>query len=107
MQYKVGNIQYNVRRHTDEFSSSALTVSGAGVFYGVLVCTDGVNDITLNVYDGLTASGSKLLPSDVVVAGWTNLVSIYSDNGLVVDNGIYVSAVTSGTYTFQVYYDVA
>ena len=77
-----------------EKTASALILTGAGFFHQLIVQPDGVNDVTVSVYDNTAASGTKILPT-IVFAGdegpqATPPVWIY------VDAGIYVSISVAG-----------
>jgi len=63
------------------------------VLVGVVVSTDGTNDVTVNIYAGSDATGTKLIPQ-ITIAGADRLGGIV---GLRVhaDDGIYL--VMSGT----------
>ncbi len=47
-------------------TADALIYTGEGVFYGIMVATDATNAVTVSVYDGTTATGTKLIPTSVV-----------------------------------------
>ena len=89
-------------------SASASVVVGRCVFNGIDIKTDGVNDVTLNVYDSLSASGTQLLPDSVIIPGSARLTSISYDPPVLAEIGIYVEAVAadSGIYEYQVLYDM-
>lgn len=92
---------------TSPAAASALAVTGRSAFYGIIVRTDGVNAVTLNVYDNTEASGSKLIPTDTVIPGNVNLAMIEFGTPILAENGIYVSASVAGggSASYQVQYD--
>jgi len=91
--------------YTQPITVSSGIVNGSCVFYGIGINPDGINNITLNVYDNTTAAGNQLLPSDVVINGTSGLTSITFDKGLYCENGIYINVICSGTLEYQVYYN--
>ena len=102
---KIKDSMVKVQQKTVPATSSALTVSGTCAFYGISIRTDGTNDITLNLYDSLAASGVRLLPSNIIIYGVSGFTSISFETGILCDIGIYVSTACTGTYEYQVYYD--
>lgn len=86
-----------------EQTADALIVEDEGFFYGIIVTTDGTNDVTVAIYDNNTASGTKLIP-DVVCAGGTRYHLILFEHPVPFDNGIYVDVTTLGTTSYMVYY---
>lgn len=81
-------------------------LAAAGIFYGILVVTDGSNACTISVYDNASAaSGTKLFPTVIVPAGSTSGYGISMGYGVLAANGIYTDITTSGTCSFSVYYD--
>lgn len=79
-------------------SATSEIVRGKGLFYGIVVRTDGANDVTLNVYDGTSSSGKRLTTPDIVIkgssfqSGW----AINMDPAITYDSGIYVSVSVAG-----------
>ncbi len=93
-------------KQSAERKASASTVTGQGLLHRVIVTTDGGNPPTLNLYDSLTASGTKLIPSIVIT---TNTISdrfqsIVFDPPLRFYTGIYVSVSTSAG-RYMVYWE--
>lgn len=89
-------------------AASAAAVSGPCVFYGLIVKTDGTNNVTVNVYDNTAASGTKLLPTSTVIPGTSRLFAVdFSDAPILCDNGVYVdiSVAGGGSFSYQVQYD--
>lgn len=100
-------------RSVDIASSSIQTESksittGAGLFYGIVVRTDGTNDVTLNIYDSKSAIGTKLTPSNIVIDGVTYVQgwSFSTNPAITYTGGIYVdvSVAGGGTCSYQVFY---
>lgn len=88
-------------------SASSEVVRGKGLFYGIVVVTDGTNDVTLAVYDGTSTSGKRLIAPNLVISGtafksgWAHSI----DPPVTYDTGIYVSvSVAGGGYCSYVAY---
>ena len=92
---------------TTPAGASAAVVSGRCVLYGLILATDGTNAATVNVYDSATAAGTKLIPTDTVLAGATRYHYISFPTPIYCATGVYVavSVAGGGTCSFQVYYD--
>jgi len=86
-----------------EQTSSAAHVEGPCVFNGLLVKTNGLNDTYLNVYDSITASGTRILPADFLVDKDKRLWPFSLDIGITCLNGVYVTI--SGASSVQVLYN--
>ena len=86
--------------HTDE------VISGTGVFYGIIVRTDGVNNATVNVYDGVANRKKPLIPYDTVVSGpdFKCGLPIKFNPGIPYTSDIYVDVQCAGTVSIQVLY---
>lgn len=84
-------------------NSKALGI-GQCVFCGIWVATDGTNDVVVNVYDSATATGKKLIPS-ITIPGESMFGGAILEPGVLVNTDIYVSVTTSGTVSWQVYFD--
>jgi len=78
-------------------TSSALVLTGSGQFHGFALKADGTNDVTVNVFDSLTATGRKIIPTDSVFDGTVKL-NAWSDNPAIrLDTGIYIEITCAGT----------
>lgn len=93
---------------TTPAGSSALTVSGSGVFHGFIMKTDGTNDVTINVYDNTVASGTALMPTDCVILGANRLYTFSYDPPVPCNTGIYVEVTVAGggSCSYQVLYEI-
>lgn len=100
--FKEVDLHYNEVTRT--FGASTIAVGEPCIFRSILVNTDGTNNITLNIYDNLAASGKRLCPTDWIILG-TSRTWIYSPE-LLCNNGVYVEVTTSGAVVYQVIYDV-
>lgn len=98
---------YRTFRPTSLYTTDQVVYAGRANFYGIIMQTDGVNDVTVTVYDSLTAAGTTLMPEITFVAdsdaptrtiGFNIPIKCY--------NGIYVDITTSGTVSYKVYYIV-
>lgn len=97
----------DIAKHSLQSGNATIT-TGAGLFYGIVVRTDGTNDVTLNVYDNnaATVSGTRLTPASIVIdgasyaSGWA-----YSlDPAITYTTGIRVGVTVAGGGTCA--YDV-
>lgn len=88
-------------------TASGLHVTGKCAFGGLVVKTDGANNVTLNVYDNTSGSGTRLLPADVIVLGSARLWAVGFDPGIYAGTGVYVGVAVAGggTCAVQVLYD--
>jgi hypothetical protein len=87
------------------YAADAKVVGGAGKFYGISVLTDGVNSVTVTVYDNTAASGTKIINSWVVVASSSTTQVFGFDPGVQYNNGIYVDVtLAAGTVAYTIYY---
>jgi len=79
--FRIGNserVAYGISDEFDESDSPKLITAGSGLFGGIIVKTNGSDNVTLSIYDngnGL-ASGDKFLPADVLVRGTKDLWAI-------------------------------
>lgn len=92
-----------------ESAVSAAHVSEPCVFRGLVVKTDGTNDVTITVFDNTAASGTTLLPAAFDILGTAKLwgFSFGNDGGPVASTGIYVEVTVAGggSAAVQVLYD--
>lgn len=88
-------------------TADALCATGTGYLRGILVHTDGTNAVTLAVYDNTAASGTKLFSTWTVTTSATNRTSAieFTEQECPFYTGIYVDVTTSGTVTFDCFYD--
>jgi hypothetical protein len=96
-------IEWN--RHSEQTATAAITTA-SGYFGGVILATDGTNNVTISVYDNASAaSGTKLLPTTVVTTSAANRSTAIDVNPAVrFYNGIYVEITCAGTVTYHVHY---
>lgn len=103
----INNSSILVNELSSNYESSTAIVSGKSAFGGIVIKTDGTNNITLNIYDNTTNSGKRLIPPDSIVLGTSRVWALGYDPPIKCDNGIYieVSVAGGGTCSFQVVYD--
>jgi hypothetical protein len=88
-------------------TATALIYTGDIQFNGIIIATDGTNAVTLDVYDGTTTAGTKVIPQLVIPSSATNRSFALSvDPGIHMYTGIYVviSVAGSGSASYTVYY---
>lgn len=88
-------------------TASALIYTGAGSFHGIALATDGTNAVTVNVYDGLTATGPKLVPTFIATTSATDRTKSFTMSPPVRFNvGLYVEVTPAGagTVAYVTYY---
>jgi len=107
MNLTTGSGQVQVCSITAPATASGVAVSGAVAFFGVIVKTDGVNDVTINIYNGANAAGDKIIPTDMVIAGRERTWALSYVPAVKCVGGIYVtiSVAGGGTATYQILYD--
>ena len=87
-------------------TGSACVLESKGLFYGILLTTDATNSVTLDIYDSVTASGTKIIPTCTITTNSADrLRSLSFALPLHVSNGIYVNVTCSGTVTYMVYFE--
>jgi hypothetical protein len=85
-------------------TADALIASGDNALRGFIIQTDGTNDVTITIYDGLTATGNELTPTAFTVTGSDNyggVVDLHVRSRI----GIYADITTAGTCSYVVYYN--
>jgi hypothetical protein len=89
--------------HTAVKTASAKITDGRGYFGGIIITTDGTNNVTVDVRDATTAgTGTKLIPTTVILAN-ERVKSISAPQFYW--TGVYVTVTTSGTTEYVVYYE--
>jgi hypothetical protein len=88
-------------------TASALIVTGSGIFLGLLIKCDGTNDLTLNVFDAVSAAGTQLIPTDLVFDGTVKANSLGLLPGIRFVTGLYleIAVAGGGSCEVQVLYD--
>lgn len=86
-----------------ETASKAIRTSRCA-FAGIIVATDGTNDVTVDVYDNADgATGTRLVPQ-FVVDGADDIGGILFEPVVKCQRGIYVDITTAGTCKYVIYY---
>jgi hypothetical protein len=86
-------------------TASALIVTDTGSICGIAVSTDGTNAQTVDAYDAVSATGTKLIPTWVVTTSSTDRTQTYWFMYPVsFTTGLYVNVSGSGTMSYVIYY---
>ncbi len=87
-------------------TTSAIHVEDECILHGVLIGTDGTNEVTLTVYDGLDDTGVVQYTPDIKIAGASGLLYI-SPAAVHITTGVYleVSVANGGSCNHRVFYD--
>jgi len=87
-------------------TTDAQILAGAGYCYGVFFTTDATNDVTVDIYDSLTATGTKIVPQFIVTTSANSRAAAVSfDPPVEVSTGIFVDiTLGAGTVSYVVYY---
>lgn len=87
-----------------DYTADALVRTGKLNLYSIFFVTDGVNAVTVNLYDNTSAAGVNLTPTFVLAADPDNLnQTINFFPPLQLRTGLYVDITTAGTVTYKVY----
>jgi hypothetical protein len=90
-----------------DYTADALVRTGKLNLYSIFFVTDGVNDVTVKLYDSLSATGTTLVPTYVYAADANNLNRTISFSPpLQLRTGLYVDITTAGTVTYKVYFNL-
>lgn len=103
-----GSKSTEVHKLSEVKSESALIKTGICSFAGLILKTDNVNDVTVNLYDNIEASGSiRFCPNDMLIRGIAELSTLNYDPPIQGKTGIYVeiSVAGGGSCSYQVVYD--
>jgi hypothetical protein len=90
-------------------TGAAVISTTSGLFYGMLIATDGGTPVTVNLYDTATSTSAstatKLVPEMVITsASYDRIQAIRPPGGPVrFFNGLYASPVSSGTFKYVIY----
>jgi len=87
-------------------TASAQIDAGAGYFYGIIVKTDATNSVTFQVFDSLTAAGTRIGPDYLCTTSSTNRMCAFGfDPPVSYNTGLYVKATsTDASPDFTVFY---
>ena len=87
-------------------STAAIHYNGECVLFGVMIGTDGTNDVTINVYDGIDDTGDVAYTPNIKIQGSAGLVYI-SPESILMTTGIFITAEVDndGVCYHRAYYD--
>jgi hypothetical protein len=90
---------------TATLTDDAAAVTGAGYLYGIVFVTDGSNALSADVYNALSATGTKLVPT-LEMAASPRIQTLNFDPPVPYSLGVYVDVTVagSGTIAYMVYY---
>jgi len=92
-------------RSSGQKTADALIYTGQGYFSGVIVVSDSSDAITLDVYDGITATGTKLIPTSVITTSAIDRIQAIKPPAPVIFwTGLYVDITCAGTAKYTVYF---
>jgi len=101
----VATVSANNLIYSTDKTADALIYTGYSNFTGILIITDGSNTVTVDIYDGTSTSGTKIIPTIVFdPADNTNHVLSFLPP-IKMNDGIYIDVTTAGTVTYKVYYN--
>jgi len=95
---------YESLKSSGRNTSSTVVMDAPGYFGGILIETDGTDDVVVNGYDYATtsASGTKLFPQ-ITVAGADNYGGFFPPKPIRCDLGCYITVSGDGTEAFVAY----
>jgi hypothetical protein len=90
---------------TATLTDDAAAVTGAGYLYGIVFVTDGSNALAVDVYNSLSAAGTKLVPT-LQLAASPRIQTLNFDPPIPYSLGVYVDVTVAGggTIAYMVYY---
>ena len=80
-----------------DITASTLIYTGSGLLFGIQLGTDGTNDPTITVWDGVGAAGVRLLPTAGYEADYKGLGGFTCAYGKSFITGLYVAVACAGT----------
>ena len=89
-------------------SASALIKTGKCAFAGFIVVTDGINEVTVNIYDNTEAAGDdRFCPVDMLIRGAAKVFTLDYNPPIQGKTGIYIqiSVANGGSCSYQAVYD--
>jgi len=88
------------------YTTDQLVYTGKINLYSIFFVLDGINSVTVTIYDGINATGKTLVPT-FVLNNDDSLNQILSFNPpLQLVTGLYIDITTAGTITYKVYYNL-
>jgi hypothetical protein len=91
--------------YTATLTDDASAVTGAGYLYGIVFVTDGTNALACDVYNSLSAAGTKLVPT-LQIAATPRIQTLNFDPPVPYSLGVYVDVTVAGggSVAYMVYY---
>lgn len=91
---------------TTPATASGIAYTGSGWFNGFVLRTDGTNNVTVNIYDGVAATATLLIPTNTVVPGTDYYFGYRPPSPIRIRTGIYVTVAVAGggACSYQVLY---
>jgi chorismate synthase len=88
-------------------TADAAITTGQGYLKSIIMHTDGTNSCTFAVYDNTAASGTKIFSTLTVTTSAANRATTieFQPDEAKFFTGIYVDITTSGTITYDVYFE--
>jgi len=89
-------------------TTDAAITAGPGYLKGLIIHTDGTNSVTFAIHDSATGvAGPLLFSSLIVTTSAANRVTTLSFDGkeCPYTRGLYINITTSGTVTYDVYFE--
>jgi hypothetical protein len=89
-------------------TGDALITTSSGHLTGLIVNTDGTNDVTITLYDNTSASGTKIISTIIIPTSATNRIFVigFDDDDIQYHTGIYVDITCAGTVTYDVTFKI-
>lgn len=102
--FGAGKVPQKVAGITVPASGNAQAVTGPAVFFGIVILTNGTDNVTYTVYNGTSNAGQKVTLPAAVLDGSRRTGGVAYPIGLPCPNGIYVECAGTGN-TWMVMYD--
>jgi hypothetical protein len=90
-----------------EKNADSLIVTGQGEVSGIIIQSDGVNNITMTVYDNTVTGGRKLTPEMIITTSASNRTHFigFRKGECPFNKGIYVEITCVGALKYTVNYE--
>ena len=98
----VGKTRMHCGEQSTPVGVSGIHYTGRCGLLEILVTTDGVNNVTVNIYDNTSASGERIGNPNMVVLGTERNWSYYPVRPRLCKKGIYISVEVAGGGTCRV-----
>ena len=91
---------------TEPTSTPGWAINRQCSFGGIVVKTDGTNDITMSVYASSYVGSRELLPKNFTIPGSARLWTFGLNPPFLTTAGVYVDFTCAGDVMYQVIYDI-